>query len=330
MGNDKGRYAEHGSSLETLKIAAPTIWAHVIEANPDYAFDIVAHTWDVALGEEIQRAFNPIEMEATEQPEHLDSVGSFGEAVSRTTSLKRRAEARFGQLYDLVVLMRYDIFFRRPLLLNGLNLHKSLWTGFWCSVNAVDLSAREIRLIGKDEDLLSEEHRAQNPSKEWQDMAMKYLKLYSFPQGVFAPSQFINFGLHDYWFAASSKNIDRFGAWGSAVEDLRNETGLGTSQLPLHSGHFYTFLYATALGLESRFVGLPYVDYTLVRWRECEIVPADQIHPENLICVDANPVSFQRACGQWLYSYPGWGLARCPLAGRRAVLLPGSRGCWRF
>merc|ERR1719506_892275 len=113
------------------------------------------------------------------------------------------------------------------------------------------------------------------------------------------PSQFATMGLHDYWFASSSENIDLFATWGASIDDMRSEFGLGSSRLPIHSGHFYTFLYVMKLGLKSRFRGVSYVDYTLVRWRNCVISPGPAIQTENLYCDHIDPFSWERRCNRW-------------------------------
>lgn len=67
---------------------------------------------------------------------------------------------------------------------------------------------------------------------------------------------------------------------------LHTETALILSP-KADAGHFYTYLHAKELGLKVSFTGISYVDYTLVRYRACELRVGEEI---------ANPDLF---CGHW-------------------------------
>ncbi|CAE8635275.1 unnamed protein product [Polarella glacialis] len=306
VGNLHGKFDEAGSASEALEVSSNSVWENVIRANPDLSWDIFAHTWDEAMGAAIGQAYRPTALVAEAQP-RLENVLSFAEACRRAAALKARKEATDGFRYDLVLLMRWDIFFRRPLRLSHLVPTDRLWTGHWCSAHAEDLSVREVVL---------------NETRDESDIRSQR-------SGVFAPSQFATSGLHDFWFAASSENIDRFAAWGQSVPGLRERYGLMTDEIPVHVGHFYTFLHARAIGLTLGYTGLSYLDYTLVRYRECRIQAEEVIRSPDVFCSHWE-ISVPRQCEQWLPTPEGWAAGYCPAAGRRATLSSGSRGCGRF
>lgn len=307
VGNLHGKFDASGSTREALEISAPTIWEHVLGANPEFAWDVVAQTWDEQLAPAIRQVFRPIGIDAAPQAD-IDNLQSFGEASRRAAALKVQVEARGRFRYDLAVLMRYDIFWRQPLKLAQLVLPtEHLWTGHWCSIHSEDLAVREVVL---------------NTSRDEQDIRSQIA-------GIYAPSQFAPSGLHDFWFAASSANIDRFAAWGEAVETLQSRHGLVTDAIPVHVGHFYTFLFAKSLQLPLGFLGISYLDYTLVRYRDCHLLVGEVVSPPDIFCSHWE-ISVQRGCAEWLPMPAHWASGFCPLAGKRAALVPGSRGCGRF
>ncbi|CAE7537723.1 Clec16a [Symbiodinium natans] len=248
----------------------------------------------------------PVALHAEPQPD-LPTVESFGETFRRSVELKRAKEATDGFRYDLVVLMRYDIFFRSPLRLTPAVGSPALWTGHWCSIHAEDLGVREV-VLTNDRSIMDVRYR---------------------PSGVYAPSQFAPTGLHDFWFAASSHAMDGFASWGAAVPALRTRFGLASDEVPVDVGHFYTFLYAKDLGLPLKFTGLSYIDYTLVRYRHCRLLVGEQIQAPDTFCSHWE-ISITRQCQSWLPQPRGWATHYCPLAGRRAELTPSGAGCGRF
>lgn len=305
VGNLEGKFDEFGSSHEALALAAPTIKMHVLSANPEFSWDVVAHTWDTAFVEDIKQAFHPLEIEADEQPK-LDNVYSFAESVRRSAILKSRVEKRGGFVYDLAVLMRYDIFFRRPLRLAHICCPiDRLWTGHWCSVHAEDLSVREV-ILSHEPDVSDVRQRS---------------------GGVLAPSQFAPFGLHDFWFAGTSSIIDRFAQWGDSIDSFR--TTRGANALPVHCGHFYTYLHAQTLGVALGYTGVSYLDYTLARYHNCNFSAAEVVMDPDRFCSHWE-ISIPRQCEEWLPMPAGWSVGFCPLAGRRAILAPGAGNCGRF
>lgn len=272
VGNTWSSYSGNGSTREALDLSAPTVWEHVILANSaEFEFDIMAHTWDVELGQDIRSVYRLKDLDAREQPEWTfeksgHNVHSFGEATRRAAALKARVEAREGFVYDLVVLMRYDIEWRSPMELSRMiagNLTDSLWTGFWCSVHAQDLKVRNVVLV---------------PPEEPEGRLSRH-------SGVFAASQWNTVALHDYWFVGSSANIDRFAQWGERINDMyEKEVRPVASWTVFHSGHFYTYLYARSIGLWIKRSAVSYVDYTLLRWRHCRILAGDYVTPPDIMC----------------------------------------------
>ncbi|CAJ1401926.1 unnamed protein product [Effrenium voratum] len=147
--------------------------------------------------------------------------------------------------------------------------------------------------------------------------------------GVFAPSQFAATGLHDFWFAGASASLDAFAAWGEQREALLPRFGLLSEEIPVDVGHFYTYLHAKQLGLRLAFTGISYLDYTLVRYKDCKLQVGEEIQPPDIFCSHWE-ISIMRQCQSWLPKPHGWARGLCPVAGRRALLAPGSRSCGRF
>lgn len=318
VGNLDDKFDHGGSTPEALAVSAPAVWKHVVDANRAYfAMDVVAQTWDVELAAAIEAAYRPIALDASPQPP-VDNLRSFGEAMKRATALKAEVEKRQGFRYDLVVLMRYDIFWRRPLRLDQIaasNLSGKLWTGHWCSVHAEDLSVRNVFLapVGTAADNLTLVHTS----------------------GVFAPSPLARAAFHDYWFAASSETMDRFASWGDDVDTLFEKyvKPTGAPWDIFHSGHFYTKLHADALRLQPAHVALSYMDYTLLRWRNCELVVGDVALPSDIVCgmVTFGDWDGARVCPHWAFApQPDLVLSTCPLAGLRATVTASSHSCGRF
>ncbi|OLP80887.1 hypothetical protein AK812_SmicGene38642 [Symbiodinium microadriaticum] len=84
-------------------------------------------------------------------------------------------------------------------------------------------------------------------------------------------------------------------------------------------GHFYTFLHAKSLGLPLEFTGISYVDFTLVRYRDCKLLVGEQIQDPDHYCSHWE-ISIARQCSSWLPQPRGWAMQYCPLAGKRAEL----------
>eukprot|EP00928_Gymnodinium_smaydae_P037706 TRINITY_DN26134_c0_g1_i1.p1 TRINITY_DN26134_c0_g1~~TRINITY_DN26134_c0_g1_i1.p1 ORF type:complete len:297 (+),score=52.27 TRINITY_DN26134_c0_g1_i1:546-1436(+) len=290
---------------QVLQAAAPSILLNVIRANRELAWDIVAHTWDTHLVGAIKDAFNPVLIEAEPQPD-VDNVHSFAESTRRSVALKSRLESQGKFRYDLVLLMRYDIYWASPLPIGSAVPTDRLWSGHWCSVHAEDYSLREVIL---------------NTTLNVRDFRSR-------TTGVFAPSQFVLVGLHDYWFAASSRDMDKFAQWGDAIDGLLEKFGLRSPELPEHFGHFYTFLYAKILNLKMGYTSVSYLDYRLVRHRECKLYLGDQVKNQHLFCGNWNILLSE--CDDWVLMPHGGALLFCPVAGRRAHLESGSRGCGKF
>eukprot|EP00439_Symbiodinium_sp_Y106_P039075 s3782_g4.t1 len=307
VGNLRGKFDEEGSTEEALEIAAASVWEHVVRANADLHWDVFAHTWDEDLATAIHEAYMPVTLKADPQPEHLPTVGSFGETFRRSVELKRIKEEEEGFRYDLVVLMRYDVLFRSPLRVSPAVGSSALWTGHWCSIHAEDLAVREV-VLTHDRNISDVRYKT---------------------SGIYAPSQFATVGLHDFWFAASSRTMDNFASWGSAVPALRARFGLVSADLPVDVGHFYTFLHAKSLGLPLEFTGISYIDYTLVRYRDCKLLVGEQIQDPDQYCSHWE-ISVTRQCSSWLPQPRGWAAQYCPLAGKRAELAPFGSGCGRF
>eukprot|EP00929_Paragymnodinium_shiwhaense_P104756 TRINITY_DN69464_c0_g1_i1.p1 TRINITY_DN69464_c0_g1~~TRINITY_DN69464_c0_g1_i1.p1 ORF type:complete len:413 (-),score=24.37 TRINITY_DN69464_c0_g1_i1:140-1378(-) len=307
VGSLQGKFSDYGSAEGALEVSAPTIRRYVLDANSALTWTIFAHTWDELLAPAIQRVWQPQFMEAVKAPKKLDSVQSFGDSVRRVTRLKFVHEAMNGFKFDLVVLMRFDLFFWHPLKLTQAVPGDKLWAGHWCSIHPTDLSFREVVL----------------------NTTLNAADIRSRTEGIVAPSQFATVGLHDFWFASSSANIDQFCLWGNAVP--KYFPLLHTLHLPEHVAHFYTLLHAKALGLEIAYAGVPYFDYTLVRYRHCvmQLGPlfwTKNVHP---FC-DMWDISHLRACEEWVFIDAKLSLAWCPLAGRVVTLQSGSYGCGRF
>ncbi|CAJ1327720.1 unnamed protein product, partial [Effrenium voratum] len=92
VGNVVGKFDEAGSSEEALEFSSSTVWEHVVRANPDFAWDIFAHTWDEHLVPAIRRAFGPRRARGARQPSGTLPVQSFGRAVAEAAALKREEE----------------------------------------------------------------------------------------------------------------------------------------------------------------------------------------------------------------------------------------------
>lgn len=240
-----------------------------------------------------------------ENSDYVD-VMSFAESIRRTTALKARAERERGFRYDLVVLMRYDIYFLNPLPVWEIQWMDRLWTSYWCSINSRGYALREIVL---------------NTTADPNDIR-------SMTEGVFAPSQFTGVGLMDYWFASSSEIIDRFATWGDSVLPSITRYGVPSEQIPAHFAHFYTYLHASALGLKFGKVGTTYIDFRLVRHRHCNLYVGARVMNPDLICTDWSVL--MKECGSWAVLPKTFGTDLCPIAGRLATLAPGSRDCGRF
>ncbi|CAE7431198.1 Clec16a, partial [Symbiodinium pilosum] len=301
VGNLFGPFHEDGSTGEVLEISAPSVWEHVVRANSDLHWDIFAHTWDESLAPAIEAAFAPVALHAEPQPD-LPTVQSFGETCRRSVQLKRDKEIKDGMRYDLVVLMR------APLRLSPAVGSAALWSGHWCSIHAEDLSLRELAVLTHDPSFRHVRYR---------------------PSGVFAPSQFAPTGLHDFWFAGSSAVMDRFASWGLRVPELRARFGLQSDEVPVDVGHFYTFLHAKELGLPLKFEGISNFDYTLVRYRNCTLLVGEQIRDPDIFCSHWE-ISMTRECESWRLQQPGWAAQYCPLAGKRAELVPWGKECGPF
>lgn len=306
IGNKHGKFDVAGSSSETLTLSAPSIYRHLIDANPEFEWDIFGHTWDEQLAPVVRNLFMPRKMVAEQQPK-VDNVQSFGETVRRTVILMGNAEVEGHFQYDLVVLMRFDILLLRPLRLADTVNSDRLWTGHWCSIHSKDLAVREVVL---------------NLTNHFQDERYH-------SSGIFAPSQFSTTGLHDFWFAGSSHIIRHFANWGQSIGAFKDAYGLSSDEIPVHCGHFYTFLYAKHLGLALGHRGVSYIDYTLARYQHCEIVVGNVSGPADVFCSHWE-ISVRRMCGSWVSMPAGWAHNVCPLAGLQASLAAGSTGCGRF
>lgn len=306
VGNLHDKFHEAGSTEEALAISAASVWEYVIRGNSDMYWDIFAHTWDQDLAEAINEAYRPLQVQAELRDPTAPAVESFGESVWRSSELRRREEIKRGFRYDLVVLMRYDILFRRPLNL-WLSSNETLWTSHWCSIHSEDLLVREV--------VLSWEPHAGDP---------RFQKT-----GVLAPSQFAPVGLHDFWFAGPSVAMEHFAAWGSSRDRFLQRYELQSDELPLDVGHFYTYLHAKELGLKLMYTGISYLDFTLVRYRDCKLRIAEEILPPDIFCSHWE-VSITRQCDAWILKESGWAHHFCPIAGRRVLLAPGAHSCGRF
>lgn len=310
VGNLEGKFDEAGSSEDALAISAASVWEHVVRANSEMRWDIFAHTWDEDLHDAIQQAYRPRKLHSESNVSWLPVEG-FGESLRRSSELRREEEIQGDFRYDLVVVMRYDILFRRPLKLVLDSDVNTLWSSHWCSVHAEDFSVREIVVASEEELLL----KAPDPRYHG--------------SGVFAPSQFAPGGLHDFWFAAASETMDSFAQWGAARPRFLEHFGMPSQEVPLDVGHFHSYLHALELGLQLSFTGISYVDFTLVRYRGCELDVGEEISSPDWFCLFWE-VSITRRCDSWLPTISGWAHHFCPIAGRRASLKPGGYGCGRF
>ena len=312
VGNLEGKFDDFGSNAEALAISAKSVWEHVIRANSEMQWDIFAHTWDEDMADLILEAYHPRYLRAEQAPFDT-AIESFGESVLRSSALRRLEEVRENFRYDLVVLMRYDILFRNPLqlFLEG-SSNSTLWSSHWCSIHSEDLSVREVVLTPEwDPDLVGPDVRFQ-------------------ASGIFAPSQFVETGLHDFWFAANSMVMDQFAQWGRSRTNFIEDFGLYSYDLPLDVGHFHTFHQAKGLELNFRFTGISYLDFTLVRHKDCELKVGEVILTDPDIFCSHWEVSLMRECQTWVPKPSGWAHHFCPIAGHRAYLTPQSHSCGRF
>ena len=311
VGNLEGKFDEFGSNAEALAISAKSVWEHVIRANSEMQWDIFAHTWDEDMADLILEAYHPRYLRAEAAPFDT-AIESFGESVLRSSALRRLEEVRENFRYDLVVLMRYDILFRNPLQLSLEGNNSTLWSSHWCSIHSEDLSVREVVLTPEwDPDLVGPDVRFQ-------------------ATGIFAPSQFVETGLHDFWFAANSMVMDQFAQWGRSRSNFIEHFGLYSYDLPLDVGHFHTFHQAKGLQLDFRFTGISYLDFTLVRHKDCELKVGEvAISSPDVFCSHWE-VSLMRECQTWISKPSGWAHHFCPIAGHRAYLTPQSHSCGRF
>ena len=311
VGNLEGKFDEFGSNAEALAISAKSVWEHVIRANSEMQWDIFAHTWDEDMADLILEAYHPRYLRAEQAPFDT-AIESFGESVLRSSALRRLEEVRENFRYDLVVLMRYDILFRNPLQLFLEGNNSTLWSSHWCSIHSEDLSVREVVLTPEwDPDLVGPDVRFQ-------------------ASGIFAPSQFVETGLHDFWFAANSMVMDQFAQWGRSRTNFIEDLGLYSYDLPLDVGHFHTFHQAKGLELNFRFTGISYLDFTLVRHKDCELKVGKVILTDPDVFCSHWEVSLMRECQTWIPKPSGWAHHFCPIAGHRAYLTAQSHSCGRF
>lgn len=310
VGNFRGASKKFNSDPAALRVAYQSQRRHIIEANERHGWrvDVFVQSPDVAMREEIEALYTPLGSSLEEDPpmEARFAEGSarfgelkvrlFGESVHRAVWLMEEAQRQMAFGYDAVIVLRFDLLFFRDLRVPSRHeLHQGLWVGSWCEARGEDS-----RTYG--------------------------FYLHDQRCGRLHAHCLYRWGVPDYLFIGSARNISRFARWGPAMDDtlehLVRKHGKDGADFMLHGGG-HTLIYAHLQRIGLKVLYLPglveQVDYTVARRGVCSL-EIDWLSPpanEGLACqhlttngrctVDVHDPTAQEVC---------------PLEGRRVCVGP--------
>ena len=225
---EKARRKGHDESSESLMISSPTHFEHLILPNK---LDVFAHSWmkgQPHIVKLINDTYSPyLKAQRHGDLTKLMPVQSMMITIWNSLKLMMNYSKEKEINYDLVILMRYDLFFRQTLDLSKLD-SEVFWVPVWCET-----------YLGKFKKKKKKKGNRIEGFSQSQSSLFKHIKK---PQS----KEFMSGGVRDEIFISSPDFLSSF--FSSLIESfffaIPQEKGIAAS-----SGHFYVGRHAINLHL---------------------------------------------------------------------------------
>ena len=116
---------------DVVRLSAASLKAFVVRANPDSLIDLFVHSWNPRLGALLDALHAPKWSAHENEQGGIDKVASASASLKAALAARRRHESQAGVKYDLVLAIRHDLVWYKPLVWASLP-RAQLWLPAQC------------------------------------------------------------------------------------------------------------------------------------------------------------------------------------------------------